>query len=67
MRRRSAMVRDQLLPRGITDPHVLAPMGSVPRHRYVPPELVTHAYDDGPLPHGHGQTICQPYVVAVMS
>ena len=41
-------------------------MGAVPRHRFVPPELVAHAYDDGPLPIGHGQTISQPYVVAVM-
>jgi protein-L-isoaspartate(D-aspartate) O-methyltransferase len=60
------MVRDQLLPRAISDPHVLAAMGAVPRHRFVPPELVAHAYDDGPLPIGHGQTISQPYVVAVM-
>ena len=61
------MVRDQLLPRGISDPHVLAAMGVVPRHRFVPPELVPHAYDDGPLPIGHSQTISQPYVVAVMT
>jgi protein-L-isoaspartate(D-aspartate) O-methyltransferase len=60
------MVRDQLAERGIGDPHVLAAMGAVPRHRFVPPELVAHAYDDGPLPIGHGQTISQPYVVAVM-
>lgn len=60
------MVRDQLLPRGISDPHVIAAMGAVPRHRFVPPDLVAHAYDDGPLPIGHGQTISQPYVVAVM-
>jgi protein-L-isoaspartate(D-aspartate) O-methyltransferase len=65
--RRGAMVRDQLLPRGISNPHVLAAMGSVPRHRFVPPELVSRAYDDGPLPLGHGQTISQPYVVAVMT
>jgi protein-L-isoaspartate(D-aspartate) O-methyltransferase len=60
------MVRDQLAERGIGDPHVLAAMSAVPRHRFVPPELVAHAYDDGPLPIGHGQTISQPYVVAVM-
>ncbi len=60
------MVSDQLARRGIADPHLLAAMGAVPRHRFVPPELVTHAYDDGPLPIGHGQTISQPYVVAVM-
>ncbi len=61
------MVRDQLLPRGISDPHVLAAMRAVPRHRFVPPDLVSHAYDDGPLPIGDGQTISQPYVVAVMT
>ena len=61
------MVRDQLLPRGISDPHVLAAMRAVPRHRFVPPDLVSRAYDDGPLPIGDGQTISQPYVVAVMT
>ena len=65
--RRKAMVGEQLLTRGISDPHVLAAMGAVPRHRFVPPELVGHAYADGPLPLGHGQTISQPYVVAVMT
>ena len=65
--RRKAMVGEQLVVRGISDPHVLAAMGAVPRHRFVPPELVAHAYDDGPLPIGHGQTISQPYVVAVMT
>jgi protein-L-isoaspartate(D-aspartate) O-methyltransferase len=61
------MVRQQLIRRGISDPHVLAAMGAVPRHRFVPPELMDHAYDDGPLPIGHGQTISQPYVVAAMT
>jgi protein-L-isoaspartate(D-aspartate) O-methyltransferase len=65
--RRAAMVREQLIRRGIADPHVLAAMGAVPRHRFVPPELMDHAYDDGPLPIGHGQTISQPYVVAAMT
>jgi protein-L-isoaspartate(D-aspartate) O-methyltransferase len=60
------MVRDQLRTRGIRDPHVLAAMAAVPRHRFVPPELLAFAYDDGPLPIGHGQTISQPYIVAVM-
>ena len=60
------MVGEQLVVRGISDPHVLAAMGAVPRHRFVPPELVARAYDDGPLPIGQGQTISQPYVVAVM-
>jgi len=61
------MVREQLAPRGIANPHVLAAMGKVPRDRFVPRELVGFAYDDGPLPIGHGQTISQPYVVAVMT
>jgi protein-L-isoaspartate(D-aspartate) O-methyltransferase len=60
------MVREQLAPRGITNRQLLAAMGSVPRHRFVPPELASHAYEDGPLPIGHGQTISQPYVVARM-
>lgn len=66
MDRREAMVCEQLARRGIADPHLLAAMGAVPRHRFVPPELEAHAYDDGPLPIGHGQTISQPYVVAAM-
>ncbi len=61
------MVGEQLATRGISDPRVLAAMGSVPRHRFVPPELVPRAYHDGPLPIGHDQTISQPYVVAVMT
>jgi protein-L-isoaspartate(D-aspartate) O-methyltransferase len=65
--RRQAMLGEQLVVRGISDPHVLAAMGAVLRHRFVPPELVAHAYDDGPLPIGHGQTISQPYVVAMMT
>ena len=66
-KRRDAMVREQLVTRGISDRRVLAAMRAVPRHRFVPPELVAHAYDDGPLPIGHGQTISQPYVVAAMT
>jgi protein-L-isoaspartate(D-aspartate) O-methyltransferase len=46
---------------------VLAAMGEVPRHRFVPAELIDHAYDDAPLPIGFGQTISQPYMVALMS
>ena len=61
------MVAEQLVIRGISDPHVLAAMGAVPRHRFVPPELIPRAYHDGPLPIGQGQTISQPYVVAVMT
>ncbi|MDL2334545.1 MAG: protein-L-isoaspartate(D-aspartate) O-methyltransferase [Chloroflexota bacterium] len=57
----------QLEARGINDPLVLAAMRAVPRDRFVPPELVRQAYDDGALPIGHGQTISQPYIVARMT
>ena len=57
----------QLERRGITDPQVLAAMRAVPRERFVLPEMVGSAYEDGALPIGHGQTISQPYVVASMT
>jgi protein-L-isoaspartate(D-aspartate) O-methyltransferase len=59
------MVSDQLRRRDIIDPHVLAAFGSVERERFVPGELAPNAYDDAPLPIGAGQTISQPYVVAM--
>jgi len=65
-RARSQMVQEQLLARDIRDPRVLAAMGSVPRHRFVPKEFQTKAYDDRPLPLGPEQTISQPYIVALM-
>ncbi len=49
------------------DPRVLAAIGSVPRHRFVPAGEVEHAYQNRPLPIGHGQTISQPYIVALMT
>jgi protein-L-isoaspartate(D-aspartate) O-methyltransferase len=64
---RQRMVREQLEARGIRDPRVLAAMASVPRHEFVPEALRDSAYEDHPLPIGHGQTISQPYVVAAMS
>ena len=64
---RAAMVRAQLVGRDITDPLVLAAMGTVPRHRFVPEALRGKAYEDTPLPIGHEQTISQPYVVALMT
>ena len=64
---RQLMVTQQLKARDITDPRVLAAMGKVPRHRFVPPDLASQAYDDHPLPIGLGQTISQPYIVALMS
>jgi protein-L-isoaspartate(D-aspartate) O-methyltransferase len=48
-------------------PQVMAAMAAVPRHRFVPADMQEYAYDDGPLPIGHGQTISQPYIVALMS
>src|SRR3954454_9288991 len=65
--RRLGMVETQIAARGITDPAVLAAMRSVPRHRFIPEALRPRAYDDTPLPIGEGQTISQPYVVAVMT
>ncbi|MBN2171208.1 MAG: protein-L-isoaspartate(D-aspartate) O-methyltransferase [Candidatus Krumholzibacteriota bacterium] len=64
---RERMVQRQLVPRGIRDERVLAAMGAVPRHRFVPAGQQRFAYDDCPLPIGPEQTISQPYIVALMS
>jgi protein-L-isoaspartate(D-aspartate) O-methyltransferase len=64
---RGRMVRDQLASRGIVNPRVLAAMGKVPRHRFVPADQRDKSYEDGPLPIGDGQTISQPYIVALMT
>lgn len=64
---RHAMVRGQIEARGVRDPAVLNAMRSVPRHLFVPPDLQNSAYDDRPLPIGHGQTISQPFIVALMT
>jgi protein-L-isoaspartate(D-aspartate) O-methyltransferase len=66
-RAREHMVRHQLQGRDITDPAVLAALGRVPRHEFVPPHLRHRAYADGALPSTHGQTISQPYMVALMT
>lgn len=63
---REAMVERQIARRGIDDPGILEAFRRVPRERFVDPPFQTQAYDDGPLPIGHGQTISQPYVVALM-
>lgn len=60
------MVEQQLLPRGIEDQRVLDAMRRVPRHLFVPEKLARYAYDDRPLPIDDGQTISQPYIVALM-
>jgi protein-L-isoaspartate(D-aspartate) O-methyltransferase len=61
------MVEDQIASRGVKDPQVLAAMRAVPRERFVPPEARPHAYGDHPLSIGLGQTISQPYIVALMT
>lgn len=66
-RQRERMVKEQLVQRGITDPAVLSAMGQVQRHLFVPEALQARAYEDHPLPIGHGQTISQPYIVACMT
>ncbi|WMW65994.1 protein-L-isoaspartate(D-aspartate) O-methyltransferase [Nitratidesulfovibrio liaohensis] len=66
-RNRERMVKQQLETRGITDTAVLAAMRSVPRHLFVQEALRAQAYEDHPLPIGHGQTISQPFIVALMS
>jgi len=64
---RKSMVKQQIEGRGISDSVVLDAMRVVPRHRFVPPQFENEAYDDAPLPIGYGQTISQPYIVAVMT
>jgi len=63
---RRAMVDEQIAARGIRDPALLAAMRDVPRHLFVAPSLQRDAYDDTPLPIEDGQTISQPYIVALM-
>ena len=65
--RRLTMVRRQIERRGVRDPRVLAAMRSVPRHRFVSRTLAGDAYQDHPLPIASGQTISQPYIVALMA
>jgi len=64
---RERMVKEQIASRDVTDPHVLAAMRKVPRHEFVPEKARSSAYADSPLPIGHGQTISQPYIVALMT
>ncbi|WP_448874516.1 protein-L-isoaspartate(D-aspartate) O-methyltransferase [Desulfobulbus propionicus] len=61
------MIEEQLVARGITDPRVLDAMRTVPRHLFVEDAMQAHAYGDFPLPIGSGQTISQPYIVALMT
>lgn len=66
-KKRHDMVDAQLVARGITDPSVLEAMRNIPRDIFVPSRYRFEAYHDGPLPIGKGQTISQPYMVALMT
>ncbi|MGM0366074.1 MAG: protein-L-isoaspartate(D-aspartate) O-methyltransferase [Actinomycetota bacterium] len=65
--KRQQMVETQLLARGISDREVIEAMSKVPRHEFVSPDQQDAAYQDRPLPIGEGQTISQPYIVALMT
>jgi protein-L-isoaspartate(D-aspartate) O-methyltransferase len=64
---RERMIEEQLIARGISDQRVLNAMRQVPRHLFVEDAMQAHAYGDFPLPIGSGQTISQPFIVALMS
>jgi protein-L-isoaspartate(D-aspartate) O-methyltransferase len=64
---RRLMVETQIRARGVSDSRVLAAMGKVPRHLFIPRHLWEQAYNDYPLPIGEDQTISQPYIVALMT
>ena len=64
---RKTMVFTQISSRGVTNPLVLKAMREVPRHLFVPEAQQAHAYEDRALPVGEGQTISQPYIVALMT
>ncbi len=65
--RAEKMVETQIISRGVSDPEVIRVMKQTPRHLFVPEHLKEHAYKDHPLPIGSGQTISQPYIVAIMT
>jgi protein-L-isoaspartate(D-aspartate) O-methyltransferase len=66
-KQRLRMVDSQIRSRGIKDPRVLRAMETIPRHLFVDEGLMDQAYNDNPLPIGQGQTISQPYIVAIMT
>jgi protein-L-isoaspartate(D-aspartate) O-methyltransferase len=66
-KQRERMVRRQIEARGIKDERLLKAFREVPREKFVPENVRDHAYDDGPLPIGSGQTISQPFIVAMMA
>ena len=65
--RRRRMIATQIANRGVRHRRVLAALAGTPREWFVPPSLAANAYEDAPLPIGNGQTISQPYVVALMT
>lgn len=67
VRARTDMMRNQIVARGISDTLVIQAMTTIPRHEFVPKEYQHMAYGDFPLPIGEGQTISQPYIVALMT
>src|SRR4051812_35340188 len=67
LRARTRMVMRQIAGRGVRDRRVLAAMRWTPREWFLPPHMAGDAYSDAPLPIGNGQTISQPYVVALMT
>ncbi len=67
LRLREEMVATQIEARDVRDQAVLDAMRAIPRHLFVPADLVDRAYEDHPLPIGYGQTISQPYIVALMT
>jgi protein-L-isoaspartate(D-aspartate) O-methyltransferase len=64
---RIEMVAEQIRARGIDDKRILAAMTKVPRHLFIPGEFINQSYGDHPVPIGQGQTISQPYIVALMT
>lgn len=66
-KQRYKMVEEQIVKRGVSDRRVISALKKVERHKFVPKNLQRYAYDDGPLPIGEGQTISQPYIVALMT
>ena len=64
---RQNMVKNTIESRGVKNPDVLRAMRDVPRHEFVPDEYISQSYADHPLPIGYGQTISQPYIVALMT
>lgn len=65
--KRSMMVEDQIARRGLREPRLLAALRETPRHLFVPPQVARYAYEDRALSIGLGQTISQPYIVALMT